>query len=96
MSDCGVGLTLRASSVVVICPVPISSGASQRVEPPPVVVEPLTEQMLSAIEERPKSARHGLPWASIRILCYTISRTIRTDYGAREGKKIIRTPFKSP
>jgi hypothetical protein len=46
----------------------MSSGASQRCEPPPVVFE--TEYISSAIEERPKSARHGFPAAVMRILCW--------------------------
>jgi len=35
-----------------------------------MVVELLAECMSSAIEERPKSARQGLPRVSIRMLCY--------------------------
>jgi len=95
MSDRDVGLTSRPPSVVVIWPVPISSGASQRVEPPLVEVEPLAEQMLSAIEERPKSARQGLPWASIRMLCYTISRTVRTKCkgGKTECTNTLQVPM---
>ena len=58
MSEHVVGLTLLTLSVSTG---PTSSGAAQRVEPPPVSTEMLTESMPSATEERPKSARQGLP-----------------------------------
>jgi len=91
MSDCVLGLARLPRSAVA------SSGAAQRIEPPPGLVEPVTENMPSAIEERPKSARQGLPSLLIRILCYRRSWIVRTNYGAlEEGGEIPRTPFKSP
>lgn len=81
MSDCVVGLTHLPCSGVTS---PISSGAAQRIEPPLGSVEPLTESMPSATEERPKSARHGLPSLSIRMLCYGRQWVVRTDFGAWE------------
>ena len=48
----------------------MSSGADQRTEPPLAAFEPLTEYMSSAIEERPKSARQGIPSALMRMLYY--------------------------
>ena len=65
ISDCVVGFTHSSLWVVIG---PKSSGADQRIEPAPGVVEPLTDEMSSAIEERPKSARKGFPCSSITIL----------------------------
>lgn len=70
---------------------PTSSGADQRTEPPLEAFEPLTEYISSAIEERPKSARQGLPSALIRILYYKNKDrgSVPTDrnHVARYGRK---------
>jgi len=47
-----------------------SSGADQRTVPPLWGVEALTEMEFLVIEERPKSARRGLPFESMRMLGY--------------------------
>lgn len=67
MSDRIVGLT-HASFLAVIGPT--SSGADQRTDPPLGTSDPLTEYISLAIEERPKSARQGVPWELMMILYY--------------------------
>ena len=47
-----------------------SSGAAQRIVPPVWGVDALTEMAFFVIEERPKSARRGLPLESMRMLGY--------------------------
>jgi len=64
MSDLMVGLIPVPPSVV-----GMSSGADQRTEPPLEAVEVRAECISSAIEERPKSARHGTPFVLIKMLC---------------------------
>ena len=71
---------------------PTSSGADQRTEPPLAAFEPLTEYMSSAIEERPKFARQGIPSPLIRILYYkngnrtpiVMSQIFGAWYGGKE------------
>lgn len=65
MSDCVVGDTHFSSWALIE---PTSSGADHRTEPPLAAFEPLAEYMSSAIEERPKSARQGIPNALMRML----------------------------
>jgi len=60
-----VGLTPAPPGVV-----GTSSGADQRTEPPLVAVELRTEYISSAIEDNPKSARHGIPAVLIKMLDY--------------------------
>ena len=69
-----------------------SSGADQRTEPPLEAVELRTEYISSAIEESPKSARHGVPSVLIKMLYYRGS----SDRDGGKEREIIRTPFKSP
>jgi hypothetical protein len=45
-----------------------SSGEAQRTVPPLCGVDALTEMAFFVIEERPKSARRGLPFESMRML----------------------------
>jgi len=63
MSEFMVGLTPVPPGVV-----GTSSGADQRTEPPLEAVELRTEYISSAIEESPKSARHGIPAVLIKML----------------------------
>ena len=78
----------------------MSSGADQRTEPPLAAFEPLTEYMSSAIDERPKSARQGIPSALIRMLYYKdkdqTSVPVDQSHVVLWGEEIVRTPFKSP
>jgi hypothetical protein len=67
ISDCVVGLTHVSCRAVID---PTSSGADQRTEPPLAAFDRLREHMSSAIEERPKSARQGIPNALIMMLNY--------------------------
>ena len=64
MSDFIVGLIPGPPGVV-----GMSSGADHRSEPPLEAVELRTEYISSAIEESPKSARHGVPSVLIKMLC---------------------------
>ena len=65
-----------------------SSGAHQRSVPPLWGVEALTEVAFFVIEERPKSARRGLPFSSMRMLGYGKVRRVSIR-GGGEGSQTL-------
>ena len=60
---------------------------------PPWGVEALTDVTFFVIEERPKSARRGLPWTSMRTLGW---RKPKMSAATIERLNAPLTPFRSP